>query len=80
MKKHERYFKLLHHVLSGNTFTSNWYKDTFNVKRRTANRDILEFQDTMINEFGIKFDTEYEDGLYVFKPSNLQYVLKGLGK
>ena len=67
-------------MLSGNTFTSNWYKDTFNVKRRTANRDILEFQDTMINEFGIKFDTEYEDGLYVFKPSNLQYVLKGLGK
>lgn len=65
-------------MLAGNTFTSTWYKDTFNVKRRTANRDILEFQDTMINEFGIKFDTEYEDGLYVFKPSNLQYVLKGM--
>lgn len=80
MKKHERYFKLLHYVLAGNTFTSNWYQETFKIKRRTANRDILEFQDTMINEFGIKFDTEYEDGLYVFKPSNLQYVLKGLGK
>ena len=67
-------------MLAGNTFTSNWYQETFKIKRRTANRDILEFQDTMINEFGIKFDTEYEDGLYVFKPSNLQYVLKGLGK
>lgn len=78
MKKHERYFKLLHHVLAGNTFTSSWYKDMSNVKRRTANRDILEFQDTMINEFGLKFDTEYEDGLYVFKPNNLQEVLKGL--
>lgn len=70
MKKHERYFKLLHHVLSGNTFTSTWYTDTFNVKRRTANRDILEFQDTMLKEFGIRFDTEYEDGLYVFKMDN----------
>lgn len=80
MKKHERYFKLLHHVLSGNTFTSTWYQDTFNVKRRTANRDILEFQDTMINEFGLKFDTIYEDGLHVFKANNLQEVLKGLGK
>lgn len=78
MKKHERYFKLLHHVLSGNKFTSNWYQNTFNIKRRTANRDILEFQDTMINEFGLKFDTEYEDGLYVFKPNNLQEVLKGI--
>lgn len=78
MKKHERYFKLLHHVLTGNTFTSTWYKDMFNVKRRTANRDILEFQDTMINEFGLKFDTKYEDGLYVFKPNNLHEVLKGI--
>lgn len=67
-------------MLAGNTFTSTWYQNTFNIKRRTANRDILEFQDTMINEFGIKFDTEYEDGLYVFKPSNLQYVLKELGE
>jgi len=80
MKKHERYFKLLHHVLAGNTFTSTWYQNTFNIKRRTANRDILEFKDTMINEFGIKFDTEYEDGLYVFKANNLQEVLKGLGE
>ena len=80
MKKHERYFKLLHHVLVGNTFTSTWYKETLNVKRRTANRDILEFRDTMIKEFGLKFDTEYENGLYVFKANNLQEVLKGLGK
>lgn len=65
-------------MLAGNTFTSTWYQNTFSIKRRTANRDILEFKDTMINEFGIKFDTEYEDGLYVFKPSNLQYVLKGM--
>ena len=78
MKKHERYFKLLHHVLTGNTFTPTWYKDEFNVKRRTANRDILEFQDTMMNEFGILFDSEYEDGLYVFKANNLQEVFKGL--
>lgn len=76
MKKHERYFKLLHHVLAGNAFTSNWYMDTFNVKRRTANRDILEFRYTMMKEFGIKFDTKYEDGLYVFKANNLQEVLK----
>lgn len=67
-------------MLAGNTFTSTWYQETFNIKRRTANRDILEFQDTMINEFGIKFDTEYDDGLYVFKANNLQDVLKGLGK
>ena len=67
MKKHERYFKLLHHVLDGKTFTSKWYQNTFNIKQRTANRDILEFQDTMMNEFGIQFDMEYEDGLYVFK-------------
>lgn len=67
-------------MLAGCTFTSTWYKDMFNVKRRTANRDILEFQDTMINEFGIKFDVEYEDGLYVFKANNLQEVLKGLEK
>lgn len=80
MKKHERYFKLLHHVLAGNTITSTWYKDTFDIKRRTANRDILEFQDTMLKEFGLKFDTEYEDGLYVFKLNNLQEVLKGLEK
>jgi len=80
MKNQERYFKLLQHVLAGNSFTSTWYQNTFNIKRRTANRDISEFQDTMMKEFGIKFDTEYEDGLYVFKPSNLQYVLKGLGK
>lgn len=80
MKKHERYFKLLHYVLSGNSFTSTWYQNTFNIKRRTANRDVLEFQDTMTNEFGIKFDTEYEEGLYVFKPNNLQEVLKGLEK
>lgn len=80
MKKHERYFNLLHHVLAGNTFTSTWYKDKFNVKRRTANRDILEFQDTMMKEFGIIFDSEYEDGLHVFKANNLQEVLKGLGK
>ena len=52
----------------------------FNVKRRTANRDILEFQDTMVKEFGITFHSEFEDGLYVFKPNNLQEVLKGLGK
>lgn len=69
---------MLHHVLAGNTFTSNWYQNTFNVKRRTANRDILEFQETMFKEFGIKFDTKYEDGLYVFKANNLQEVLKGL--
>ena len=80
MKKHERYFKLLHHVLAGKTFTSTWYQKTFNIKRRTANRDILEFQDTMFKEFGLKFDTEYEDGLYVSKENNLQEVLKGLGK
>lgn len=80
MKKHERYLKLLHHVLAGNTFTSTWYTDTFNVKRRTANRDILEFKDTIINEFGLKLDSEYEDGLHVFKANNLQDVLKGLGK
>lgn len=80
MKKHERYFKLLHHVLAGRTFTSTWYQNTFNIKRRTANRDILEFQDTMIKEFGIKFYSEYEDGLYVFKANNLQEILKGLGK
>lgn len=67
-------------MLDGNTFTSTWYKDTFNVKRRTANRDILEFQDTVIKEFGIKFDVEYGDGLYVFKANNLQEVLKGLEK
>ena len=65
-------------MLAGCTFTSTWYQNTFNIKRRTANRDILEFQDTMINELGIKFDVEYEDGLYVFKPNNLQEVLKGL--
>ena len=80
MKKHERYFKLLHHVLSGNTFTSKCYQNTFNVKRRTANRDILEFQDTMMKEFGIIFDSEYEDGLHVFKANNLQEISKGLGK
>ena len=80
MKKHERYFKLLHHVLDGKTFTSKWYQNTFNIKRRTANRDILEFQDTMMNEFGIQFDMEYEDGLYVSKPNNLQEVLKRMGK
>lgn len=78
MKKHERYLKLLHHVLAGNTFTSNWYHNTFNIKSRTANRDILEFQDTMINEFGLKFDKKYEDGIHVFKPNNLQEVLKGI--
>lgn len=67
-------------MLAGNTFTSTWYQNTFNIKRRTANRDVLEFQDTMTNEFGLKFDSEYEDGLYVFNPNNLQEVLKGLGK
>lgn len=67
-------------MLVGNAFTSTWYQNTFNIKRRTANRDILEFKDTMINEFGLKFDTKYEDGLYVFKANNLQEVLKGLGK
>ena len=65
-------------MLAGNTFTSTWYQNTFNIKRRTANRDILEFRDTITNEFGLKFDMEYEDGLYVFKPNNLQEVLKGL--
>lgn len=80
MKKHERYFKMLHHVLAGNTFTSIWYQNSFNIKRRTANRDILEFQETMINEFGLEFDSEYEDGLYVFKANNLQEVLKGIVK
>ena len=79
MKKHDRYFKVLNQIMSGQEVSSDWYIETFNVARRTANRDLLEFSKSIYNEFKIKLDMEVQDGMRTYKANNMRYVLKGIG-
>lgn len=67
---------LTHLFLSGEEITVERYMEKYNLVKKTAQRDIYEYQTIAYNTIGLIIDVDHTIGGWTYKANNSKYVLR----